>query len=302
MQIQFLKNRIAAVALVGIGVFATTAGPAAAGLVFTQEIRGEGEAAEFQNMKMRTSIDTGGAKMEILSSGNPLLGEGSYILIQPDADAMILVNPKEKSYASLDLGQLMGAMGQMLGGDEAAAESAKKYPDPVVEKLLEEDGGMLLGRSTKHFRWRTQYTMGMTLPMGMSMEIATDQTEDVWVADIAIDPKILRSFEQMGSRASLPENFQKIIEAAKKTQVGFPLKRVTVAKSQSKATGSGMMAKMMQKSADKQNAAGPQTTTFTVTELSEEKVPASAFAIPPGYTETELMAPGMMMPNMNPPD
>ncbi len=252
-------------------------------------------------MKMRTSIDTGGAKMEILSSGNPILGEGSYILIQPDADAMILVNPKEKSYASLDLGQLMGAMGQMMGGEGAAGEAQD----------LSRSGGREAPRGgrrhaprppTKHFRWRTQYTMGMSLPMGMSMEIATDQTEDVWVADIAIDPKILRSFEQMGSRASLPENFQKIIEAAKKTQTGFPLKRVMVAKSQSKATGSGMMAKMMQKSADKQNAAGPQTTTFIVTELSEEKVPASAFAIPPGYTETELMAPGMMMPNMNPPD
>lgn len=301
MKIPCPQNRLAAFALAGLGILATTTGPATAGLVFTQEVRGEGEAAEFQNMKIRTSVDTGGAKMEILSSGNPILGEGSYILIQPDADAMILVNPKEKSYASLDLGQLMGAMGQMMGG-EGEQEKPKTYPDPVVEKLLEEDGGMLLGRPTKHFRWRTQYTMGMVLPMGMSMEIATDQTEDVWVADIAIDPKILRSFEQMGSRGSLPENFQKIIEAAKKTQVGFPLKRVMVAKSQSKATGSGMMAKMMQKSADKQNAAGPQTTTFIVTELSEEKVPASAFAIPPGYTETELMAPGMMMPNMNPPD
>lgn len=301
MKIPCPQNRLAAFALAGLGILATTTGPATAGLVFTQEVRGEGEAAEFQNMKIRTSVDTGGAKMEILSSGNPILGEGSYILIQPDADAMILVNPKEKSYASLDMGQLMGAMGQMLG-DRESQGPAKTYPDPIVEKLLEEDGGTMLGRPTKHFRWRTQYTMGMALPMGMSMEIATDQTEDVWVADIAIDPKILRSFEQMGSSAALPDNFQKIIEAAKKTQVGFPLKRVMVAKSQSKATGSGMMAKMMQKSADKQNAAGPQTTTFIVTELSEEKVPASAFAIPPGYTETELMAPGMMMPNMNPPD
>ena len=61
-----------------------------------------------------------------------------------------------------------------------------------------------------------------------------------------------------------------------------------------------MMARMMAKSAAKQEAEGPQTTTFEVTELSEQTVPASVFAIPPGYTETELMAPGMQMPNMNP--
>lgn len=293
------QNRRWLAPLGGLALVASLSSPASAGLVFTQQIRGDGDAAKYQSMTMRTSIDTGGAKMEILSSGNPIMEEGNYILIQPDADAMLLVNPEEKSYASLDLGQLLGAVGQMMGGQESQAP-AKKYPDPVVEKLLEEDGGTMLGRPTRHFRWRTQYTMGMNLPMGMSMEVATDQTEDVWVADIAIDPKILRSFEKMGAGAALPENFQKIVEAAKKTQTGFPLKRILVSKTKSTSTGTGMMARMMAKSAAKQEAEGPQTTTFEVTELSEQKVPASVFAIPPGYTETELMAPGMQMPNMNP--
>ncbi|MBP7588693.1 MAG: hypothetical protein KBA72_12140 [Thermoanaerobaculia bacterium] len=293
------QNRRWLAPLGGLALVASLSSPASAGLVFTQQIRGDGDAAKYQSMTMRTSIDTGGAKMEILSSGNPMMEEGNYILIQPDADAMLLVNPEEKSYASLDLGQLLGAVGQMMGGQESQAP-AKKYPDPVVEKLLEEDGGTMLGRPTRHFRWRTQYTMGMNLPMGMSMEVATDQTEDVWVADIAIDPKILRSFEKMGAGAALPENFQKIVEAAKKTQTGFPLKRILVSKTKSTSTGTGMMARMMAKSAAKQEAEGPQTTTFEVTELSEQKVPASVFAIPPGYTETELMAPGMQMPNMNP--
>ncbi|MEO8198370.1 MAG: hypothetical protein ABI689_16785 [Thermoanaerobaculia bacterium] len=292
------KNRLWIAALLGIALVSALASPAFAGLVFTQQIRGEGDAAKYQNMTMRTSIDSGGAKMEILSSGNPIMAEGTYILIQPDADAMLLVNPQEKTYASLDFSQMMSAASQMLGGQDEQA-SPKTYPDPVVEKLLEEDGGLVLGRPTKHFRWRTQYTIGMNLPMGMSMDIATDQTEDVWVADIAIDPKIMNAFEKMGAGANLPENFQRIVDAAKKTQSGFPLKRILVSKTKSTATGSGMMAKMMQKSAAKQEAQGPQTMTFEVTELSEQKVPAAAFAIPPGYTETQLMAPGMKMPNMN---
>lgn len=282
----------------GLALVATLSTPVHAGLVFTQQVRGEGDAAKFQSMTMRTSIDTGGAKMEILSSGNPMMEKGNYILVQPDADTMLLVNPEEKTYTTLDIGQLLGSVGQMLGGQESQTP-AKKYPDPVVEKLLEEDGGLVLGRPTRHFRWRTQYTMGMNLPMGMSMEVATDQTEDVWVADIAIDPKILRSFEKMGTGASLPENFQKIVDAAKKTQTGFPLKRILVSKTKSTSTGTGMMARMMAKSAAKQEAEGPQTTTFEVTELSEQNVPASVFVIPPGYTETELLPPGMMMPDMN---
>jgi hypothetical protein len=55
-----------------------------------------------------------------------------------------------------------------------------------------------------------------------------------------------------------------------------------------------MMARSMGGGDDK-----PTTTTMEVTELSEEKVPAAVFAIPAGYTETELMAPNMKMPDMN---
>lgn len=266
------------------------AAPASAGLVFTQEIQGEGEAAKFQNMTMRSWIDTGGAKMEFVSSANPMMAAGSYLLIQADADAMLMVNPKEKTYASFDIAQMMGSMGQMMGGQEGMQMS---FSDPIVEKLVEEDGGALLGRPTRHFRWRTRYTMTMTLGMGMSMAIATDQTQDVWVADIAIDAKIQRSFEHMGAGASLPGDFQKLVEAAKQQQTGFPLKMVTV--SSSKSTGTGMMAKMMARAGNE----APTTSTMLVTELKEERVPASVFAIPPGYTETEMMAPNMKMPDMN---
>ena len=266
------------------------AAPASAGLVFTQEIKGEGEAAKFQNMTMRSWIDTGGAKMEFVSSANPMMGAGTYLLIQQDADAMLLVNPKEKTYASFDVGQMMGSMGQMMGGQEGIKMS---FSDPIVEKLVEEDGGVLLGRPTRHFRWRTRYTMTMAMPMGLSMVMATDQTQDIWVADIALDARIMRSFENIGAGASLPPEFQKLVEAAKQQQKGFPLKMVTV--SSTKSTGTGMMAKMMARSGSEE----PSTSTMLVTELSEERVPASVFAIPAGYTETELMAPSMKMPDMN---
>jgi hypothetical protein len=271
--------------------------PASAGLVFKQEIRGEGEAAKFQNMTMHSWLDTGGAKMEILSSGSPMLKAGNYLLIRPDDDAMLLVNPKEKTYTSMDIGQIMGSMGQMMGGEGGVSMS---FSDPIVEKLLEEDGGTLLGRSTRHYRWRTRYTMSMTMPMGMGMDIATDETQDVWVADLQLDPRIMRSFANMGGGASTPEDFRKLVEAAKKVQNGFPLKMVTVSSSKTTAKGSGPMAAMMARSMG-QNDDKPQTMTMVVTELSEEKVPAATFSIPPGYTETEMMAPAMKMPDMSSP-
>ncbi len=290
-----LKARTATLAALALAL--TFAGPAAAGLVFTQETTAEGEAAKYLNMTMRTWIDTGGAKMEFLSSGNPIMAAGTYMLIQPDADAMLLVNPKDKTYASLDFSQMMGSMSQMTGGESGGGK--RKVADPIVEKLLEEDGGTILGRPTRHFRWRMRYTTTIATGMGLEMETATDQTEDVWVADLKIDPKILRSFEGMGAGVALSEEMQKVVDAAKQTQKGFPLKRIVVATSKTTTTGTGMMAKMMAKSMAKQGGDKPTNTTYVVTELSEEKVPASTFSIPAGYTETEMMAPAMKMPDMS---
>ena len=195
------QRHLRIVAPLSLALWAALAIPAHAGLSFTQEIRGEGDAAKFQNMTMHSWIDAGGAKMEIVSSGNPILTQGSYLLVRPDDDAMLIVNPKEKTYAAFDIGQMMGSMGQMMGGEGGIKMS---FSDPVVEKLVEEDGGLLLGKPTRHFRWRTRYTMTMSMPMGMGMQIATDQTQDVWVADITLDPKIMRSFAGMGAGASLP--------------------------------------------------------------------------------------------------
>jgi hypothetical protein len=285
-----IRLRTATLAVLALSCLAV---PAEAGLVFTQEVKGEGDAEKMQNMTMHTSIDTGGAKMEIVSSGNPILVQGSYLLVRPDDDALLLVNPKDKTYASFDIGAMMGSMGQMMGAMGGEGGMKMSFSDPIIEKLVEEDGGTLLGRSTRHFRWRTRYTMTMSLPMGMNMEMATDQTQDVWVADIAIDPKIMGSFSNMSAGASLPPEFQKLVDAAKQQQKGFPMKMVTV--SSTKSTGSGPMAAMMARAGDSK----PSTSTMTVTALSEESVPASVFAIPAGYTETELMAPNMKMPDMN---
>lgn len=281
-------------ALLGLATLVATA--ASAGLVFKQVARTEGGQGGF-NQTTRVSLDTGGAKVEFLDSNNPLMPAGSYMLIRPDDDAMILVDPAKKTYASFDVGALMQSMSAMMnpaggpGGEGMKPEASK----PVIEKLLEEDGGTILGRKTKHFRYRMQWTMTMTLAPGMAMVMENDQLEDTWVADLQIDPKIARNFENMSAGMSLPKEFQELAAAQREMTKGLPLKRTTVTKTN--VTGTGMMAaaaKMMAKDSSK-----PSTMTFEVVELAEEKVPASVFAIPAGYTETEMMSPGMKMPDMN---
>lgn len=293
-----MKIRFAVLTLLLVTSLLATSAPAAAGIVMKQVTRTEGEGAQAMNMTTRISIDTGGARIEFLDSSNPMMPAGSYMLIRPDDDGMVLVNPEKKTYTIFDIGALMQSMSAVTAqSQQAQTESGMetKTAKPIVEKLLEEDGGTLLGYRTKHFRWRTQTSMTMELPMGMSMGADTDATEDVWVADITIDPKILRNFERFADSLNLSEEIQELVAAEKVKQKGIPLKQVVV--STTRTTGGGMMAAMMKK-ANKEGEK-PVKRITEVVELSEEKVPASVFAIPAGYTETELLSPGMKMPEMN---
>lgn len=285
-------------ALLALIVFC--AAPAFAGLVFKQTTKGGDDASRGVNQTTRVAIDVGGAKIEFLDAANPLMPAGSYMLMRPDDDAMILVNPKDKTYATIDFAAMMQSMAGMMGQqDQAMGEQGvtREASKPVVEKLLEEDGGTILGRPTKHFRFRMRWTMTMNMGPGMAMILENDSTEDSWVAELAIDPKIARAFANMGGGAALPKDMQAIAEAQKEMMKGLPLKRIVTTKTN--MTGTGMMAaaaKMANREGSK-----PSTMTTEVVELSEEKVPASTFAIPAGYSETEMMSPGMKMPDMNRP-
>lgn len=273
------------------------AAPLSAGFVLKQTAKSEGEGG--MNQTTRVSIDTGGAKIEFLDSSNPLIPAGAYMLIQPDNDAMILVNPEKKTYSEFDLAAMTqamsGMMGGMHGGEQGGGE--REYTKPVVEKLLEEAGEPILGRPTKHYRYHLKWSMSMSMAPGMALVTENDSIEDTWVTtDIRIDPKMAKNFQGgFSGGMTVPKELEEIVAAQKQMYEGIPLRRIQ--KGTTKFTGTGMMAmmaKQMAKHGDK-----PTTTTFEVVELSEEKVPASAFSIPAGYTETEMMSPDMKMPDMN---
>lgn len=289
-----MTRRIAVSVPVLIALIFAAAPAAHAGLTMKQKSTGDGDGAAL-NSTSRIFLDTGGAKIEFLDSANPMMPAGSYMLIRPDDDGMILVNPEKKTYSVFDLGAMMQSMSAMMGQQDQGGEAMKReFSKPLVEKLLEEDGGTMLGYSTRHYRWHTQWTMSMNLPMGMSMTVENDSVEDVWVADIALDPRIMRNFENFASGLQLPDDMRQIVAAEKDKQKGIPLKRIAV--TTTTTTGGGMMAKMMERSG---RGNKPVRVTTEVLELSEAKIPASTFAIPAGYTETELMSPGMKMPTLN---
>jgi hypothetical protein len=179
-------------------------------------------------------------------------------------------------------------MAPMMNSGEGSGMQMK-VSDAKFEKVLEEPGGEILGRSTKHYRYHKSYVMTMEMA---SMKMATlhDIVEDVWLTDdvqlgSAGLGKVMRN---MGG--GMVAEFEKISALEREKAHGFPLRTITV--DHSTPQGKGMMAHMM----------GGKEQTITskmeVSELEQKPIPADIFTIPHGYTETQLMQPGAQAPNL----
>ncbi len=260
-------------------VAAVAASPTWAGISFTQVTKSEGGRGAGDSVT-HIWAEGGQARFEWEESNNPIFTKGTYMLVNEKGE-MIFVNTEKRTYSKFDLAAMMESMETAMG---AAAKMGFKMEveDPKVEQVLEEPGGEILGYPTTHYRWHTTYTMvfRMIKPMP-DRRTASDMMEDVWTTTaIGLPTQTVKAFEGMGQGQMMGE-LKKIAVAAKAKMTGFPLKRVTV------STGS--------------HGQGSHTMTTEIKDLKKADIPASTFAIPAGYTETDMMQPqrGPAMPNLN---
>jgi len=209
------------------------------------------------------------ARVEFKESGNPMAKSGTYIITKDGGKTLYLVNPEDKTYAQWDLNAMLGALGGIMNGIGPILKF--EFSDPKVEKVSEGDGGTLLGLPTRHYKFRTSYTMKMKVfGMGRSSETVTDQ--EVWATTKLTDPG-LRVWLRHDPPRTGNEQFDKLIAAQSENQrlSGFPLKTVTTTTSTQK---------------DKQNVTH---VTMEVTSLESKSIPNSEFEIPSGYKETQML-------------
>lgn len=212
------------------------------------------------------------SKVEIQESANPMLKEGAYLITTNGAKTIFLVDPKEKTYAEWDPAAMLGAAGAVLNGVGPLVKF--EFTEPKVEKLVDEAGPTIAGQPTRHYKYRTSYTMKIRV-FGMGNESAIVNEEDIWVTSQLQDPAL-----SVWLRAEAPktgnEQLDKLIASSREKVTGFPLKTVTVSTSTNK----------------KNNKQTTSRTTMEVTQLdTKATVPASAFEIPAGYEKTEMMMP-----------
>ncbi len=260
---------------------AIAASPAWAGIEFTIVTKSEGgRNSGTGDMVMTAQVEGEQARMEWVETKNPMFGKGSYMLVNAKGE-MTIVNPDKRTYSKLDLSAMTEGAGTAM---DATAKFGFKMEveDPKVEKVLEEPGGDILGYPTTHYRWHTTYTMVMRMPKPMSdRRMPADTMEDVWATTaLGMPAHAVRAFEGTGSSQMLGE-LKKITDLAKAKMTGFRLKTVTV------STGQG--------------GKSTRTTTMEVTKLRKADIPPTTFAIPAGYTETDMMQPqrGPAMPNLD---
>jgi len=205
----------------------------------------------------------------IESSGNPMAQQGTYILTKDGGKTLYLVNPEEKTYAQWDLQGMLGVVGAVMNGMGPLLRI--QFSDPKTEKIAEEDGGLVAGVPTRHYKYRTSYTMTVkVLGMGNTANVVSEQ--DVWattkVTDLGLGVWLRAEPTRTGNK-----EFDKLLTSSAAKFQGFPMKVVTV-------------------STSTQQKGNKQTVTHSTMEVTQfdasASVPASSFEIPAGYKETQI--------------
>lgn len=250
---------------------ALAAAPGFAGIHYKSVTKTQPEQGKSQDIQVEGWVAGDNSRVNFKESDNPLLKPGAYLITKDGGRTIFLVDPEEKTYAEWDIQAMLGAAGAVLNGMGPVLKV--EFTEPKVEKLLEEAGPDMLGLPTRHYRYRTSYTMKMKV-LGMGNESSVVQEEDIWTTDKLSDAALsiwLRSDPPKTGN----EQLDKLIASDRGKIAGFPLKTVVVSTS-----------------TNKKNKQTTTRTTMEVTELNTKaSAPGSSFEIPAGYEKTEMMMP-----------
>lgn len=262
-------SRIIALAVLSI----LAAAPGFADIHYKSVTKTQPEQGKGQDIHVEGWVSGDSSRVDIRDSANPVLKPGAYLITKDGGRTVFLVDPEEKTYAEWDLQAMLGGVGSILTGMGPVLKI--EFSDPKVEKLLEEEGPALHGMPTRHYRYRTSYTMKMKV-LGMGNESSVVSEEDIWATDKLADAA-LSVWLRSDPPSTGNEQLDKLIASGRGKITGFPLKTVVVSTTTNKKN--------------------KQTTTRTTMEVTEidtgADAPASAFEIPAGYEKTEMMMPVM---------
>jgi hypothetical protein len=270
-------------------------GQAHAGVIFKQTQSSDDPNGHHMRIVTEMRIEGGKARADIVEmSDNPFMKQGSYMLFI-DEDTTYIVNPKDKTYSLMDLGEMQNMQQKSTRMQEQMSRQGASVAaeDLKIEKTLEEAGPTMLGMPTQHVIYEVSYKRPVGPQNGpVKMRAQVQETYEIW-ATHALEAKLAgaAAFKKQGG-ATVPSP-----GSAELPQV------------QASLSSHGMALKTIQTSDSKMSSTMPMMfggghnrskSTMEITDLREESLKPDLFELPKGYTETEMSNPNAGgMPDLN---
>ncbi len=233
--------------------------PSFAGITFTAKTI----STEGGDVTVRALVSGSRAKVTFLQSGSQIAATGDYMLSPDQGNTLYMVTPGTRTYTRYDTRTMLSGMGQMVQGMRGMMKVT--FESPKVEKILDEDGGMIAGLPTRHYRYRTSYVVSMHVTG--DKKATTEIEEDIWTTTHLTDPA-LAIWLKKGPAATGDAQLDAMIKAEMDKVQGFPLRRITVTHMHD-ATG----------------AEHDSRVEMQVTSVKRMPIAASEFVIPKSYKE-----------------
>lgn len=270
-------KQVCGAALAGMGVLVAMSVAHAAAYTYeaTTTTRGPGMGRNGDVMRVRASVDGAQARIEFLEAGsNPIFGGGGYMVTQDGGKTLMLINTEEMTYSAFDINAMLNMAGSMMNALGGAV--SMEFSDFVNEKLAEGPGEPILGYDTKHYEFRTGYTMNMRV-MGFNRSSTVDTHSEFWCTD-EISAEGFSAWLRPDRFRTGNAEFDELIEQQYGNIDCLPLRMRTTSGDGSGSEGS--------------------VSETEVTLLDEVSgFDASIFAVPDGYTEKPLIPVDLEMPS-----
>ena len=245
---------------------------AQAGVSYSATTRAkDARGREKEVSKMRAVVDGLDARIDVASHSGPV-PNGGYLLTRDGGKTVTMVDPKKKTYMKWDIDKLAGIAGSIMQGSSGLLNMS--VTNHKNEKLLDEKGATLLGVPTRHYKFRTRYSMEISI-MGFGQKSDVETEQEIWAGQgLADDATAL--WKRITSFKTGIEAIDKLVAMETGKVKGFPLKTIVISRTT--------------------DSRGRKQTTETITEVTEMKPYSPAkkvFEIPENFTEEEMEIPGM---------
>ena len=248
---------------------AFSAPPSFAGLYFeSTNVTQQAGQKKGETVLVHSWVDGDNAKVLFVDGDRGMMQEDSYLLTTDGGETLYLVNPKDENYFKWDVDGLMAGLGAIM--QDMGPMLKMEFSDPHYEKLGEEPGTTILGRSTRKVTSMTSFVMDMKV-IGVKRHDRIESKQEAWITreltDMGLGIWLRRKPPSTGD-----DDFDELLRQGWESIEGFPLKTITTTLT-----------------TNKKGKTSSSVSTMDVTVLREQSVDGSTFVIPSSYTEVDFM-------------